>query len=268
MARHPDTDLLDEISRLLHYHDSLGIKEYPRTEMLTHFLQQRGRLLPAEPQSSKPKKTAPSLETPGKKHTLDHRLAKKTTLEDVLTELGDCQRCPLHKTRTSIVFGQGSAKAKLVIIFDAPTEDDDAREAPVQGEAGVLLDKMLSAIGLSRQDVYITSLVKCFPGRDAKPAADEISTCLPFLFRQLEIICPTVICAMGTQAAQALLHSRQSLFQLRGRFYNFNELCSTELAGRIVLMPSLPPALLLENSELKKASWQDLQLIQKKLAEK
>jgi uracil-DNA glycosylase family 4 len=107
--------------------------------------------------------------------------------------------------------------------------------------------------------------VKCFPGDKAKPDENAIKTCLPFLFRQIEIICPLVICAMGTQASQVLLHSSKSLFQLRGRFYNFNDLCTGELADKIVLMPSLHPSLLLANQEMKKASWHDLQLIQKKL---
>jgi uracil-DNA glycosylase len=124
---------------------------------------------------------------------------------------------------------------------------------------------MLAAIGLSREEVYITTLAKCFPGEDAKPADNEIKTCLPFLFRQIEIICPTVICTLGMLTAQTLLHSSKSLFQLRGRFYNFNDLCSGELKEKIVIMPSLHPSLLLENSELKKASWKDLQMIQKKL---
>ena len=124
---------------------------------------------------------------------------------------------------------------------------------------------MLAAIHLSRKEVYITTLVKCFPGPQAKPRENEIKTCLPFLFRQIEIICPAVICTMGMLSSQTLLHSSQSLFQLRGLFYNFNDLCSSQLESKIVVMPSLHPSLLLENADLKKASWKDLQLIQKKL---
>jgi DNA polymerase len=152
-----------------------------------------------------------------------------------------------------------------MIIADAPGKDDDLATAPLQGEVGKLLDNMLKAINLSRNDVYITTLVKCFPGTNASPAENEIKTCLPFLFRQIEIVCPLVICAMGVQSSQILLHSRKSIFQLRGRFYNFNDLCTSNLADKIILMPSLHPSLLLKNPELKKASWQDLQLIQKKL---
>jgi len=154
-----------------------------------------------------------------------------------------------------------------MIIADAPGKEEDLATVPFQGRGGELLDKMLNAINLSRDKVYITNLVKCFPGANTKPEKNEIRTCLPFLFRQIEIICPQVICAMGTLSSQVLLHSHRSLFQLRGRFHNFNDLCSGKLPDKIVLMPSLPPSLLLENPEFKKASWKDLQLIQKKLAE-
>jgi len=267
MKKQPETDILGEINKFLRYHDSLGIKEYPRTQLLERFLQKHGRPSVSQPGSKPQQRGRKFPKTVEKKHFFDPGLAKKVTLQDVREELGDCQRCLLHKTRTNIVFGQGPETAKLMIVTDAPGPDDNRLSLPVQGDAGDLLEKMLTAIGLSREDVYITTLVKCFPGRDAKPAANEIKTCLPFLFRQIEIICPTVICTMGLLAAQTLLHSRKSLFQLRGRFYNFNDLCSSELADKIVLMPSLHPALLLKNSELKKASWKDLQMIQQRLGE-
>jgi DNA polymerase len=268
MTKQSESDLLREISRLLQYHDSLGIKEYPRTQILGRFLRKEEGPVSSQPSgktSPKERKVSPKEE---KKHLFDAGLATKVTLQDVRQELGDCQRCSLHDTRTNIVFGQGAETAKLVIVADAPGEEDDRQAAPLLGEAGGLLDKMLAAIGLAREEVYITTLVKCFPGPGVNAAEKEIRTCLPFLFRQIEIICPAVICAMGSQVAQTLLHSRKSLFQLRGRFYNFNDLCSSKLADTIVLMPSLHPTLLLDNSELKKASWQDLQLIQKKLEEK
>lgn len=267
MTKHTDTDLFAEIKRLLQYHDSLGIKEYPRTQGLIDFLHKRGEISYSEPKSkTSPKRGKSPSKTP-RKHTFDPCLSTKASLDDVRNEIGDCQRCSLHKTRTNIVFGQGSETAKLMIVADAPGREDDQSSTPVQGDAGDLLDKMLQAIKLSREEVYITTLVKCFPGGNAKPWENQIKTCLPFLFRQIEIICPTVICTLGILAAQTLLHSRKSIFQLRGRFYNFNDLCSNQLEDKIVLLPSLHPSLLLENSELKKASWQDLQMIQKKLQE-
>ena len=266
MTKQPDTDLLAEISKFMQYHDSIGIREYPRTQPLERFLKNKETVGPAKP-ASRPGAYAKKNLLPVGKHLFDPGLAQKATLLDVRNELGDCQRCALHKTRANIVFGQGPGTAPLMLVADAPSREDDGQSAPVQGNAGDLLDRMLAAIGLSREDVYITTLVKCYPGGGAKPTANEIKTCLPFLFRQIELICPTVICPMGMLAAQTLLHSRKSLFQLRGRFYNFNDLCSSELLNKIVVMPSLPPSLLLQDPELKKASWQDLQMIQKKLQE-
>ena len=265
MTEKTDTDILIEITQFLQYHESLGIKGYPRTDMLERFLAAYREDSAEQPGSRAPQKKEKFSKPVEQKHDFDPSLSAKATLHDVRDELGDCRRCPLHKTRTNIVFGQGPASAKLMIVADAPGEDDDQQSAPFQGEAGELLDKMLAAIGLSRDEIYITSLVKCFPGAQAKPRENEIKTCLPFLFRQIEIICPSVVCTMGMLTAQTLLRSSKSLFQLRGRFYNFNDLCSSELDGKIIIMPSLHPSLLLENNDLKKASWKDLQMIQKRL---
>jgi uracil-DNA glycosylase family 4 len=265
MADNFQEDLLEQVSKFLQYHDSLGIKEYPRTQLLEQFLNKQAASSPSPPKAKIQKRARKVKVSSDKKHSFDPGLAQKTTLNDIRQEIGDCHRCKLDKTRTNIIFGQGSETAKLMIIADSPGKEDDLAVEPLQGEVGELLDKMLNAINLSRDDIYITTLVKCFPGEGAKPGENEIKTCLPFLFRQIEIICPQVICAMGTQVSQVLLHSSKSLFQLRGRFYNFNDLCTDDLADKIILMPTLHPSLLLENPELKKASWHDLQLIQKKL---
>jgi len=267
MTDKADTDMLTAISRFLQYHKSLGISGYPRTAMLERFLaghQEDKRPLPGSPKRKIKEKFSKPAE---QKHVFESGLSAKATLQDVREELDDCQRCPLSETRTHIVFGQGPVSAKLMIVADAPDSDDDQQSLPLSGLAGDLLDKMLTAINLSRDEVYITTLVKCFPGTNAKPRENEIKTCLPFLFRQIEIICPTIIFTLGMLSSQTLLHSRKSLFQLRGRFYNFNDLCTNELKNKIVIMPSLHPSLLLENVDLKKASWKDLQLIQKKLQE-
>jgi DNA polymerase len=264
MAQRSDTDLLQEIRSFLQYHESLGITEYPRRQALQSFLAKQKKSTPP-PVSGCTRKVEQGKTAATGKHQFDPGLTGKVTLQDVENEIGDCHRCSLHKTRSSIVFGQGPVDAKLMIVTDAPAFDDDRLQAPVQGAPGKLLDKMLAAIGLAREDVYITSLVKCYPGKNKAPAPDEITTCLPFLFRQIEIVCPRVACTMGALASQTLLRSSRSLFQLRGRFANFNDLCSSRLDEKIVLMPSLPPSLLLENTELKKASWHDLQLIRKKL---
>ena len=267
MPEDSKTDLIKDIRSLLNYHKSMGIDSYPRTKGLERFLEKKKQ--PAAPSPSARKYTSPKQVKPvaqtREKHVFDPSLAQKATLADVRQELGDCTRCGLHKDRTNIVFGQGSEKAKLLIIGPAPGTEDDHGAAPFLGAGGDLLTKMLAAIGLSREDVYLTSLVKCLPAGGRPPREEEVRTCLPFLFRQLEIICPRVICTMGKQPAQALLHSKDSLFRLRGRFYDFNSRCSTELAEKMLLIPTLHPAFLLDNKEMKKASWQDLQMIQKKI---
>ncbi|MBW1944493.1 MAG: uracil-DNA glycosylase [Deltaproteobacteria bacterium] len=267
MSDNSKTDLIKDIRSLLKYQKSLGIDSYPRTEGLQRFLEKREQPSAPSPPSRKYTRLVQvkaAIET-REKHVFDPGLAKKATLADVRQELGDCTRCNLHKGRTNIVFGQGSEQAKLMVIGPAPSAEDDHGSAPFLGASGDLLTKMLAAIGLSREDVYLTSLVKCFPAGGQPPKEEEIRTCLPFLFRQIEIICPTVICAMGKQPAQTLLHSKESLFRLRGRFYDFNSFCSTELAEKMLIIPTLHPTFLLDNEEMKKASWQDLQMIQKKI---
>lgn len=264
MTKQSDTELVTAIRRFLQYHAAIGISEYPRTKPLQNFLRKQDASAPAQPKTVHPQRKRRSTSTVAKKRDFTP-VSKKASLQDVREELGECRRCSLHTTRTNIIFGQGPERAELIIVADAPGPEDDRLAAPVQGAAGELLDKMLAAIGLSRAEVYITSQVKCFPGIDTKPGANEIKTCLPFLLRQIEIICPKVVCTMGLAASQTLLHSHKSVFQLRGRFYNINDICSSVLEHKIAIMPSLHPSLLLENPELKKASWQDLQMIKKKL---
>lgn len=269
MTEKPAADLLADIGKFLNYQKTLGIQYYPRSQMVESFLAAGQKNIGEVTEQGKaaPKKQVKPSDSTGKKHGFDPELETKTTLRDVREQLGNCERCHLHKTRTNIVFGQGSASAKLMLIADAPSRDDDRLNSSFQGNAGELLDKMLSAIDLSRDEVYLTTLVKCFPGNNGRPREQEIKTCLPFLFRQIKIIGPTVICPMGMLSAQNLLQSNQSLFQLRGRFYSFNKLCCSELDQTIVVMPSLHPSLLLENPDLKKASWHDLQMIRKKIAQ-
>ena len=177
MVDQSQEDLLEQVSKLLQYHESLGIKEYPRTQLLERFLNQQAEspsLPRTAPQRQEGRIQKPSL----KKHFFDPDLTQKATLNDVREEIGDCHRCSLDKTRTNIVFGQGSEKAKLMIIADAPGQKDDLATVPLQGEDGELLDRMLKAINLSREEVYTTTLVKCFPGGRAKPGENEIKTCL------------------------------------------------------------------------------------------
>ncbi len=187
---------------------------------------------------------------PGAAKKIPHH---QSTLTDVRRELGECKRCKLNLTRRHIVFGEGSEKARLVFIGEAPGEDEDRQARPFVGKAGQLLTRIINAIGLRREEVYITNIIKCRPPHNRNPQRDEIATCEPFLDKQLEIIKPTIICALGTFAAQTLLKTDEKISQLRGRFYGYRG---------IKVMPTYHPAFLLRNPYKKKEAWEDIKKIQ------
>ncbi len=176
------------------------------------------------------------------------------SLEALRAELGDCRRCKLHTQRTQIVFGTGSAQARLVFVGEAPGRDEDLQGEPFVGQAGQLLTRIIQAIQLTRQDVYITNVIKCRPPGNRNPAQDEIAACEPFLIKQLQIIQPRLICALGTFAAQALLKSEEKISSLRGRFHEYQG---------IPLMPTYHPAFLLRNPDRKREVWEDMKKIKK-----
>lgn len=166
--------------------------------------------------------------------------------------MGECKRCKLHLTRRHIVFGEGNEKAKLVFVGEAPGEDEDRQGSPFVGKAGQLLTRIINAIGLTREEVYITNIIKCRPPRNRNPQQDEIVTCEPFLGQQLEIIQPKIICALGSFAAQTLLKTAEKISQLRGRFHEYRG---------IKVMPTYHPAFLLRNPHKKREAWEDMKKI-------
>ncbi|HET6370425.1 MAG TPA: uracil-DNA glycosylase [Nitrospiria bacterium] len=178
------------------------------------------------------------------------------SLEAVREELGECTRCKLHATRTTIVFGTGNPKARLVFVGEGPGEEEDLQGKPFVGRAGQLLTRIIVAMGLTRDEVYIANIIKCRPPKNRNPQPDEIAACEPFLIRQLACIRPRVICALGTFSAQTLLSTTQKITQLRGRFHNFHG---------IKLMPTFHPAYLLRNPHEKKTVWEDMQKIMEEL---
>ena len=180
-------------------------------------------------------------------------------LEAVRTELGDCRRCPLGDRRQHLVFGEGNPSAELVFVGEAPGADEDAQGRPFVGRAGQLLTKIIAAMGLKREEVYICNILKCRPPGNRNPLPDEIAACEPFLIRQLGVIRPRVICAMGSIAAHSLLKSESPISVLRGRFHSYQG---------IPLMPTYHPAYLLRNPGAKKQVWEDVQLIMKRLGER
>jgi len=181
------------------------------------------------------------------------------TLDDIRRELGDCTRCNLSQSRKNIVFGKGNPRAALVLVGEGPGREEDLAGEPFVGEAGQLLTRILQAINLSRDEVYITNVVKCRPPKNRDPQPIEIETCSPFLKNQLQAIRPRVICALGKYAAQTLLETSEPISRLRGKVYERQSL-------RIV--PTFHPASLLRNPQWKRDVWQDMQLIQQLLEER
>ena len=168
-------------------------------------------------------------------------------------DLGDCTRCRLHKQgRKQIVFGVGNPKADLMFIGEAPGADEDEQGEPFVGRAGQLLNNMIKAMGLRREDVYIANIIKCRPPGNRTPERDECDTCSPFLMRQIAAIQPKAIVALGAVAARTLLAINAPMSELRGRWYDFR---GTKLAV------TYHPAFLLRDPRQKKETWKDLQMV-------
>jgi len=181
---------------------------------------------------------------------------KPAALNAISADIGDCTRCRLHKGRKNIVFGVGNVNADIMFVGEGPGADEDEQGEPFVGRAGQLLNNMISAMGLKRGDVYIANVVKCRPPGNRTPEKDECDTCGPFLLRQIEVIRPKVIVALGAVAAKYLLAINDSMANLRGRWY---DLKGSKLAV------TYHPAYLLRDPRQKKEAWKDLQMVMKYL---
>jgi len=181
---------------------------------------------------------------------------KPSALKLIREDIGDCTRCRLHKGRTNLVFGVGNVNADLMFVGEGPGADEDAKGEPFVGRAGQLLNNMISAMGIKREDVYIANVVKCRPPSNRTPEKDECDTCSPFLMRQIDIIKPKVIVALGAVAAKNLLVVNDSMANLRGRWYDFRN---------SKLLVTYHPAYLLRDPRQKKEAWKDLQMVMKYL---
>jgi DNA polymerase len=174
-------------------------------------------------------------------------------LKTIREEIGDCTRCKLHRLgRRQVVFGVGNPSAELMFVGEAPGADEDIQGIPFVGRAGQLLTKIIEAIGLSRDDVYIANVIKCRPPENRNPEPDEVETCEPFLFQQIDTIHPKVIVALGTFAAKALLKTQDSISRLRGRVYDYRG---------AKLVPTFHPAFLLRSPERKRDVWEDMKKV-------
>jgi DNA polymerase len=182
----------------------------------------------------------------------DHVSSEKESLDDIRNDLGECVRCKLAPTRKNIVFGAGNPQAELMFVGEAPGADEDEQGLPFVGRAGHLLTKIIEAMGLKREEVYICNILKCRPPNNRNPEADEIASCEPFLFRQIESVKPKVICALGAFGAQTLLRTTESIGRLRGKLIDYRG---------AALMATYHPAYLLRNPIEKRKVWEDMQII-------
>jgi DNA polymerase len=231
------TDLLSLLGAQAEYHRAMGLEE-----LLAPAGQARG-----EREAAPPADTA----TPAGSADRGARLA------EVAAILEGCARCPLHAQRRTIVFGVGDPHARLVFVGEGPGADEDRQGEPFVGAAGQLLTKIIKAIGLEREEVYICNVVKCRPPGNRTPEPDEQATCSPFLERQLEIISPEVIVALGATAANYLLGTQDvSMRKMRGRFHQ---------RGDTVVMPTYHPAYLLRNPDGKRFVWDDMKQVRDRL---
>jgi DNA polymerase len=192
-----------------------------------------------------PSRPAPSL------FDASDKIADDTLLR-IREDLGECMRCKLQKHRHTIVFGDGNPKAELVFVGEGPGADEDAQGLPFVGRAGKLLTQMIEAMGLQRKSVYICNVVKCRPPENRTPEDDEVSTCSPYLLRQLDVISPKVIVCLGAVAAKTLLKTNRGLSQFRGQWLDFRS---------SKLMATYHPAYLLRNPNAKGEVWKDLQKV-------
>lgn len=179
------------------------------------------------------------------------------SLEGLREHIGNCERCKLHQSRTHLVYGEGSPVAKLVFVGEGPGVDEDLAGRPFVGKSGKLLTKIIEkGMGLTREEVYISNVVKCQPPKNRDPEKDEIEACVPFLKKQLQSINPEVICCLGRVACQALLGSGFKITLERGKWRSYED---------IPLMPTFHPAYLLRNPSAKRQVWEDVKMIMKRI---
>src|SRR5207244_5307684 len=207
----------------------------------------------ADPRGRPPAAAAAEGPTHTSKSPIRLTLTPVEALAAVRTDIGDCTRCKLHGLgRQQIVFGVGNPDADLMIVGEAPGADEDVQGVPFVGRAGQLLTKIIEAIDLKREDVYIANVIKCRPPQNRNPEPDEVDTCEPFLFKQIDIIKPKVIVALGKFGAQTLLRTLDPISRLRGRVYDYRG---------AKLVPTFHPAYLLRNPASKREVWEDMKLV-------
>jgi uracil-DNA glycosylase family 4 len=182
--------------------------------------------------------------------------AEGRTLDGLRERMAGCTCCELHKTRTNVVFGEGSPRSELIFIGEGPGRDEDLSGRPFVGRAGALLTRIIEAMGLARSDVYIANIVKCRPPGNRNPEPDEVMECLPFLEEQVDLIGPKVICSLGNVATQTLTGVRDGITRMRVKSYEYRG---------ILVIPTFHPAACLRNPGIKKDVWEDIKKVMKAL---
>ncbi len=240
-------NITEDIKTVLLFYEALGFERLP-------FFIETGKLQYGEKKSSRPRVPA------SPRHELCPSVAgdKKAALAALREEIGDCLRCKLSKERKNIVFGEGNPDALLMFIGEGPGREEDLQGRPFVGDAGKLLTRLIERMGLKREEVYIGNIVKCRPPLNRDPEEDEISTCLQFIEKQIEIISPIVVVSLGRISAQTLIGTKVPISKVRGRFYEYKG---------IPLMPTFHPAYLLRNPKDKWLVWEDAQKVLEKLKE-
>jgi DNA polymerase len=188
--------------------------------------------------------------------TVDIEIIPGETLEAILADMGNCQRCKLAPTRTNLVFGAGNPKAGVMFVGEAPGADEDEQGLPFVGRAGRLLTLIIESIGIRREDVFICNILKCRPPQNRNPEADEIAACEGFLFRQIAAVQPKVIVALGSFGAQTLLKTTETIGKLRGRLTNYRG---------VKLIATYHPAYLLRSPLEKRKVWEDMRIVREYL---
>lgn len=254
-----------EIKDVLEYFQELGISELsvarisqgrqnhstgPQAEKDPSTLKVKREISPEALPATSPKFSIPP-QTPDLFAPLQAS-SKPETLEEVRADLGDCHRCKLAPLRKTIVFGSGSPNAALMFIGEAPGADEDEQGLPFVGRAGQLLTKIIEAISLKREDVYICNVIKCRPPENRTPERDEIESCEPFLLRQIQSVKPKVIVCLGSPAMQTLLKIKTGITQIRGQWLDYNG---------IKLMATFHPAYCLRWPEKKREVWEDMKKV-------
>ncbi|MBF0452520.1 MAG: uracil-DNA glycosylase [Candidatus Magnetomorum sp.] len=249
-AQHLDVSIYDDINNFFRYLKQMGVSGADITESSLKRIQKWGK---PKIKASVPISPPSSLSS---RKIINQSDRPYDRLTEVLKSVKACTKCPLHQTRNQVVFGAGDIKTRIVFVGEAPGYEEDQTGKPFLGAAGQLLTRIIHAMHLNRDMVYICNVLKCCPPEDRKPEPKELEQCFSYLEQQIEIIQPEFICALGTTASQMLLKEKTPISKLRGMFH---------LYKGIRVMPTYHPSYLLRNESKKRDVWQDMQMIMREM---